>query len=291
MARSFAQGTVAYLLFSGALILVYALTATLLWIGRDFVDEGPLGFHAPQVAADFDPGTPLETVEHRCVTAGGWILATGDTVKVVATRVDSRSYYACYQVSQGGVYGAVVIDEGGFAAPDRIAKQYGAWPWIGLVKTPGGLFLGGVTLVVLLAFYLLYYHPARPGPPVPARWWQSKLGSLLLGAVLILPFTLPFRRSESPARRIRLLYEFGFGWTAVILGGLLLAGFNDRTSAGVFGLLMAGMLLGWLGGRGLLAPPGFGGPDHVSEKRSRPAFYRSGEQDEPSWGSPDRPLR
>jgi hypothetical protein len=260
-ARSSAQGTAAYLLCSGGLILIYALTATLLWIGRDFTSDGPLSVHAPRVSAAFDPGAALQTVERRCVAAGAWVMGADDTVKVVAARVDSRPYYGCYQIYQGEVFDAVVIDEDGFAAPDRIAKQYGAWPWIGLVTTSGHLFLGGVTLVVLLTIYLLYYHPARPGPPVPARWWQSPLGSLLLGVTLVLPFTLPFRRKESPARRVRLLYEFGLGWASVILGALLLAGLTDRTSAGVFGLLFAGLLLGWLGGRGWLAPDGFGAPD------------------------------
>jgi hypothetical protein len=154
-----------------------------------------------------------------------------------------------------------VIDEAGFAAPDRIAKKYGAWPWIGLITSPGELFLGGVGLVVLLTMFLLYYHPARPGPPVRARWWQGTPGSLLLGAVLILPLSLPFRQSESRARRVRLLYEFGFGWAALVLAGLLLTGLDDRISAGVFGLLMTGLVFGWLGGRGLIAPPGFGAPE------------------------------
>jgi hypothetical protein len=92
MARSFARGTAAYLLCSGGLILVYALTADLLWISRDFAAEGPLGFHAPRATAAFDPSTPLKTVEDRCAEAGAWVDTSDDAVKVVATKVGSRSY-------------------------------------------------------------------------------------------------------------------------------------------------------------------------------------------------------
>jgi transitional endoplasmic reticulum ATPase len=205
------------------------------------------------------------------VDAGRFSLGSRDTVKVVGVRVNGAPYYACYQVSGGSVFSAVVIDGEGFKASNRIAKQYGAWPWIGVVKSPGELVLGGAALIVLLALYFSYYRRARPGPPDPARWWQTQIASVLLGVVLVLPFTLPFRRGESRARRIRLLYLFGFGWITVVLSILLVAEGGDRLSTSIVGLLLAGLLLGWLGGRFLLATPGFGATDRIAAGRPVPS--------------------
>ena len=257
--RGAARKRTIYLLGSGLLLLVYVVTAALLWVNRDFVAEGPLGFGAPAAKAPLEPGGSLEEIRKQCVSARPFSVSGGDTIKVVAVRVGSQPYYACYQVEQGRVYDAVVIDADGFKAPDRIAKQYGAWPWIGVVKSPGELALGGVCLAVLLALYFRYYGRVRPGPPSPARWWQSTAGSAVLGLSGVLVLTLPFRRSESPARRLRLLYQYALGFvTVVLLFTILAAGISDRISTGILSLLGAGLIFGWLGGRTLLAPPGFG---------------------------------
>ena len=129
-ARGPARRAAIYLLCSAGLILVYALTAPLLWINRDFAAEGPLGLHAPRATAALDPGISLATVQRQCIKAGGFVVGDQDTVKVIAARLDGRPYYACYLLSAGSVQYAVVIDGEGFKAPDRIAKRYGAWPWV-----------------------------------------------------------------------------------------------------------------------------------------------------------------
>jgi SpoVK/Ycf46/Vps4 family AAA+-type ATPase len=259
--RTPARKTAIYLLGSAALLATYAALATVLWINRDFVAEGPLGFRAPAVTVPLNPATSLSTVKQQCIQAGLLTVIGGDTIKVVAVRVQSQVYYACYEVDEGKAYDAAVIDADGFKAPDRIAKQYGAWPWIGLVKSSGELYLGGFTLAVMLALYFQYYRRARPGPPNPARWWQTSRGSFLLALTGPLLLTPLFRRVQSRPRRLRLLYQWAFGLITMILFGLLVAGISDRMSAVVLLLLLSGSAFGWLGGRLLLAPPDFGAPE------------------------------
>jgi SpoVK/Ycf46/Vps4 family AAA+-type ATPase len=263
MVRSPARGTAIYLLSSAGLVLLYVLIVTLLWVNRGFEAEGPLGFNEPQATAALDPGVSLATIEQQCVNAGDFVSLDGDTIKVVATRIASRAYYACYQLNNGSVYDAVVVDDKGLEAPDRIAKQYGAWPWIGLVKSPTELVLGAAALIALFVLYFSYYRRNRPGAPYPGRWWQTSVAALALGLVLVLPLTLPFRRGESRERRMRLLYEFGFGLVTLVLVTFFFMGFGDLISSAVIGLLIAGTLFGWVGGRLLLAPNGFGSPDRV----------------------------
>ncbi|HEX5493849.1 MAG TPA: hypothetical protein VFX70_04655, partial [Mycobacteriales bacterium] len=275
--RSFAVGPVGrparamavYLLAAAGVIAGYAVVATLLWINRDFADDGPLSFTAPRAVTALDAGTSLATVRRQCRQAGD-LGGGNDTTKIVAARVGGVAYYACYQVERDGtVLAATVVDGQGIRAPDEVIKKAGAWRWIGTVKTPAELVLGGVALTALLTLYFLYHRRARPGAPVPARWWQGPIGNAVLGVLLVLPLTLPFRRGESRARRIRLLFLFVFGTSGTVLVAFLQNGWPDRLSSVTLGWLLAGMVFGWLGGGALLRPAGFGRPDTVGV--SRPA--------------------
>lgn len=252
---------VAYLVCALGLVVAYVAVATMLWATRDFADDGPLGLHAPAATAPLDLNGSLDAVRQQCLATGGFFAGHGDTVKIVATRHRDRTYYACYEISDGEVVTAAAIDANGLRAPDSVIKRLGAWPSVGLVTSVTDLTMGGVTLTVLLALYLFYYRRARPGPPAPARWWQTPTANALLGTTGLLPFTLPFRGNETRARRIRLLYRFGFGWAAAITCSLLLDTLNDRTGETMLGLIGTGQLLGWFGGQALLRPAGFGSPD------------------------------
>ena len=252
-----------FLLVAGLLLVAYAVLAVVLWQTRDFADDGPLSFHRPAAAI-----APPDRVARGCAIAGRFDDEPRYTRKYVTAEVGGRPYWACYEVKpDGAVWEAAVVDADGIRAPNQVIKDAGAWRWIGTVKTPTELVLGGCALAALLALYFAYYRRPRPGPPVPARWYQTSPVQGVLGAVGLLPFTLPFRRAESRARRIRLLYEFGFGWATALVVVLLITGGSDRLSLVTLGLLAAGIGFGWLGGTALLRPEGFGAADRL------PTFY------------------
>jgi SpoVK/Ycf46/Vps4 family AAA+-type ATPase len=261
--RGPARGWWVYLLVAFGLVVTDVVVSTLLWVTRDFQADGPLGFRAPAATAPLDGNGSLDVVRRQCVAAGNLPVGSGDTVKIVAARYLGRAYYVCYVVSDGEVLDAAAIDADGVTAPASVVKRLGAWPYIGLVKSVTDLVAGGGALAVLLAMYLLYYRRERPGAPVRARWWQTPTANGVLGVLGVLPLTLPFRRGESRARRVRLLYRFVFGWTVAITVSMLLSTLGDRTGAVVLGLICVAELFGWLGGRALLRPAGFGAPDQV----------------------------
>ena len=165
-----------YLLVAALLLVTYAAVAVVLWQNRDFADDGPLSFHRPAATGD------LDQVSRRCAAVGDF--DGGYTTKIVTAQVDGRPYWACYQVKpDGAVWKAVVVDADGIRASDRVIKDNGAWRWIGTVKTPTELVLGGCGLAALLALYFAYYRRPRPGAPVPARWYQTAPVQGVLGAV------------------------------------------------------------------------------------------------------------
>jgi SpoVK/Ycf46/Vps4 family AAA+-type ATPase len=259
--RSPARGRAVYLLCALGLMVGYLVTAPLLWVTRDFAENGPLSFGSPAATAPLDPQTSLDAVRRQCLAVAGLSADPGDTVKLVAARSQGTAYYACYLVRDGRIFGAAVVDAGGMKAPDLVTKRLGAWPYIGLIKTVTDLVLAGFALAVVLVLYYAYYRRARPGPPVPARWWQTAATSGVLGTVGLLPLTLPFRRGESRARRVRLLFRCGFGWTAALTVVFLLNSFGDRMGTITLLLLGAGQVFGWQAGRALLRPATFGLPD------------------------------
>jgi transitional endoplasmic reticulum ATPase len=274
-----ARAAAVYLLVSALLLAAYAAVAVLLWVNRDFADDGPLSYARPGVALPVAERTALGSVEDRCRVVGRFDSDTKYALKVVA----ADGYWACYQVKpDGAVWKAVVVDRSGLRAPDRVAKDLGAWRWIGTVKTPTELVLGGLALAALLALHFAYARRPRPGPPVPARWWQTGVASGVLGALGLLPLTLPFRRRESRARRMRLFYLFVLGWSAFLVVVFLADSRGDRLTLGTLGMLLAGILFGWLGGRALLRPPGWGRPDSVAPGYAVPPAYAG----QPAYAGP-----
>jgi SpoVK/Ycf46/Vps4 family AAA+-type ATPase len=265
-----------FVLVAVGMVVGYAVAVALLWANRDFAADGPLSFHRPRATVALDEGTSLATIERQCAQVGDFSVGAEYATKIVAARVDGTAYYACYQTNRtGAVWHATVVDDQGIRAPNRVIKDAGAWRWIGTVKTPTELVLGGCALAVMLTLYFIYYRRARPGPPVPAKWWQGTAGNAALGTVLVLPFTLPFRRGESRGRRLRLLFLYVFGLSATVVTALFITSLDDWLSALTTGWLLAGLVLGWVGGRALLRPPGFGAPDVLP----RPQQWQAA----PSW--------
>jgi transitional endoplasmic reticulum ATPase len=227
-----------YLVLSGVLLVGYGVTATLLWVNRDFVDDGPLSYDRAAITKPLDPGRTTAELQLQCRQAGDF--DSGDKVKIVGARIEGRAYYACYDLWDGDVFSAVVIDDHG-ARDDAIARRAGAWRWVGLVNSPVELVLGGFGLAAVLGLYALYHSRTR-------------------------------------RRRVTLAYRVVL--TAVDLIVVFLFAFSssgDLTSNVVIGLLVAGILFGWLGGRALLRPrpapgdrlPEPGAPRSVAPVRRR----------------------
>ncbi|MHA3701545.1 AAA family ATPase [Jatrophihabitans sp. YIM 134969] len=263
-----------FLLVAGLIVVSYAVFGPLVYANKGWSEGGPLAYGQPQATQPLDPTYPLSEVEQDCREVGGYSEGSQYRSQLVAGTVDGRGYYGCYQVKarDGAVWHAAVVDARGRVASDAVAKAGGAWRWIGLVKTPLELGLGGAAVVVVLVLYFLYYRRPRPGAPQPARWWQTPAVNGVLGVLQVLPFTLPFRRGESGARRLRLLFEFGFGWFAFWASYFAIRGTGDRLSAVVGWYYAAAVLFGFLGGLILLRPPGFGTPDRRGPVPAAPGY-------------------
>jgi transitional endoplasmic reticulum ATPase len=255
-----------YLLACLAIVAVYVAASSLLWVTRDFTDHGPLAFDAPAVTTPLDASASLPEIRQGCIATGNLDLGAHDAVKIVAARFQGQTYYACYQIKDAEVFTAAVIDADGVTAPTAVVKRLGAWPYVGLVKSTTDLVMGGLAVAVMLGLFFVYYRRPRPGPPVPARWWQTPLANGLLGTAGVLPLTLPFRRVESFGRRMRLLYRFGFGWITGLTCLFGLGALEDRMGAIVLGLIGWAEVFGWWGGRSLVRAEGFGRPDEPTPK-------------------------
>jgi SpoVK/Ycf46/Vps4 family AAA+-type ATPase len=270
-----------WLLIAGALVIVYGVAAPIAWNNRDWTSSGPLSFHAPAITKPLSSATSYTEITKACARVGNF--ATGYQLKVVGTHVGATDYYACYLVkSDGAVFEAAVVDQYGIRASDHIIKAEGAWRWIGTIKTPTELVLGEIAIIVVLGMYFLYYRRPRPGPPRPPRWWESQLASAILGVLGLLPLTLPFRRRETRGRRLRLLFQWLFGFVAFLFVIFLIAGISDRTTAVALGLIVLSMAFGWLGGQRLLRPADWGLPDGDATMTVLPvAAQRASPQSDP----------
>lgn len=262
MASTAARGRITFLLVAVGLVAVYAATTLTLYGTRSWSDEGPLSAHNQALSEGF-PGQPeLEQIKHLCRKAGD--VMDDHTLKVVGGKVDGRYYYACYDLSNGDVFELDVIDGDGQSAPVAVIKKGGAWPWEGLVKSYLDIFLGGVAMIAFPTFCWLHYRRARPGPPVPTRWWQLPIVNAVLGVTcLLLPLALLLPRRESLARRMRIFFNFSFGWIAFIAGCMLIASIADSwLSFAACSLNVVALAFGYVGGRRLLAPPTWNHPDN-----------------------------
>ena len=248
----------------GALVLLglYALLAAGLAATKDFDDSGPLSLRAATVRERL-PGATIspDDVLERCPGAD----ADGGR-RVVGGVIEGRPYYACYVLLADGAVASgspVVLDGDGVAVGDvRTLKVGGAWPYIGTVKTTGELVAGGIGLAALLGLAWLYYRRARPG--APRGGWAAKPALVgLLMAVPCIGWIVLAALPQSPPRRARLVMQTALVWFGVVIGFLLMDAVITGDPWGVPVLALMGAGQGWavVGGRRLLAAPGFGLPE------------------------------
>ena len=169
---------------AAALLVVYSVTAAVLWSGKDFSDDGPLSRYAPPVTEPVPGDLPIREIVARCFP-GSENLAPGPGLKVVRAAEPDRSYYACYKLRRDGrsVDEAAVVDGAGYAVDPRTSKRLGAWPWIGTVKSLADLVLGGFGLAALAGLVLLFSLAGRHRAPPDGRWFQQGAFLTLLATI------------------------------------------------------------------------------------------------------------
>jgi len=244
------------------LVLVYAVAAPILWANRDFVDDGPLALNQPALEQPLPGGIPLAQVSERCLAQDGFSDDPTYRLKIVGGEVGGVAYYACYQSKpDGAVWQAEILDTDGFpVSSPAIAKQGGAWRWIGTVKSVTELILGGLGVAVAAAAYWIYYRRPRPGPDPTPRWWQSRtIDGVLIAFPLVGWAALLMLPGRSRPRRVRLAMMIVLIWSGVLAFSLMsnVAEHPDRIGFVVVSFLIAAILYGWLAGRRLVAADGF----------------------------------
>jgi transitional endoplasmic reticulum ATPase len=276
LGRRVAYGAV-FLLLVGA----YTAITSVMWSQRTWSEDGDLSYHRPAATAVLHPTGAvgsIDTVKKRCVDAGD--VDDPAHIKVVAATVDGTDYYACYQISDGKVFDATVIDVDGTTAPVEVVKHGGAWRWVGLVKTPTEVVLGAVGIAVIGGLYFLYYRRDRPAAPRNPRWWQTWWAQVLFSALcLVQPLSLLFRRKESGARRLRLFLEWMIAMVLLGVFAVMLSGQRDGLSDVVLGFLAVATLLAWGLGLLLVAPPRFGRTPDGELQQAAPAAPVQAPQD------------
>ncbi|HEX6513934.1 MAG TPA: ATP-binding protein, partial [Nocardioidaceae bacterium] len=243
-----------------SLVVAYAVITSIQWSNRSWSESGPLSFHNPAASTMLHRSARAKSIDDiaRLCRKTGDVYSTDD-LKVVGATLHGTDYYACYELEDGQVYEAVVIDADGARAPTSVVKEGGAWRWIGLIKTPGEILLGGVGLGMLGGLYFLYYRRDRPAAPRDPRWWQTRGAQVLFSLpVLVQPISLVFRRRESGPRRLRLFLEWLIGTLLFFTFVVMLDGNQDDLSITVTVFLALGVAAGWGLGRLLVAPRQFG---------------------------------
>ncbi len=266
-----------FLLVATALTLAYLVLVPVLWVNRGVVENGPISFNAPALKAALTTGHSIGQLERACTGQQAISGLDYERLKVVGARIDSRVLYGCYAVkSDGTVGGAAVLDQNLIPVKSvSLLKRSGAWRWIGAVKTKTEVVLGFLGLVGILGMYLLYYRRPRPGPRSEPglRWWQGRAADVGVGMILffswLIIWILPGR---SRARKLRLTFMYGFALIPFFIIGPFsaVADYPDALSVVVVGLLGLAALWGWLGGRALLRPEGWGYPDRLPKVRPQP---------------------
>jgi transitional endoplasmic reticulum ATPase len=259
-----------YLVAAAALLAVYAVTATLLALTRDFEAAGPLAFDQPALTAPMPGGIGLDEALDRCFPTRDRT-RTANTFRVVGGQVEGRALYGCFEVTPtGAVFGAAAVDatQGLLVTDIGLLKRAGIWPWVGLVKTTGELVLGGIGLAAILLLGWRYYAVPRPGPPAANQpWWTTRPVLVLLALVPLAGWAaLAVWPGLSRARRSRVLLQTLWGWAIGLLASLsiLLTSYPDAWGLAVVGLLWVGTALALVGGRRLVAPAGFGAPEDAA---------------------------
>ena len=259
-----------FLLAAMAIVLAYLVLVPLLWVNRGVAENGPISFGTPALKTALAGGPSMGQLRSACAEQQAITDVDYVRIKIVEGRVDSHVLYGCYAVkSDGTVGGAAVLDQDLVLVKNvSLLKHSGAWRWIGAVKTIPELVLGFLGLIGILGMYLLYYRRPRPGlnPEPGQRWWQGRGGDVGFG--FLPPFSwliiwiLPGRSS---ARKLRLSFMYAFAYIPLLIFGPFSAVTNypDPLSAIVVSLLSLAVLWGWLGGRALLRPEGWGYPDQL----------------------------
>jgi transitional endoplasmic reticulum ATPase len=260
---------------SGALLLVLGSIVAAAYLGArpDFTDEGPLSRHQPELRAPLPGAVSLAKALDGCFPHR----SSSHQYEVVGGLVRGRPYYACYDTRDGSVQSARVVDGDGIRVRDvGIIKAGGAWPWIGLVKTKTGLWLGAAAVLVLLAYGWNYYRRLRPGraartPP----WYRTRQGWLrTLGGWLFFPYGLALLFQGDPVTRARrrrafmqvVMWFVGF-WVLVFVANVL--GYPDAWGMVTVGFVLAAYVYSILVGRLVLAPVGFGAAPGTAVAASR----------------------
>jgi len=266
-----------FLLVAMALALTYLILVPVLWVNRGVVENGPISFDAPALKTALTTGHSVGQLERACAEQQAISSLDYTGLKVVGGGVDSRVLYGCYAVnSDGTVGGAAVLDQNLVPVKNvSLLKRSGAWRWIGAVKTRTEIVLGFLGLVGILGMYFLYYRRPRPGlRSEPERqWWQGRVSDIGIGMIpfvsWLIIWILPGR---SRARKLRLSFMYGFAYIPFFIIGSFSAvtDYPDALSAVVVGLLGLAVLWGWLGGRALLRPEGWGYPDQLPKARPQP---------------------
>lgn len=193
---------------AAAIGLLYAVLVPLVWsTAGDYPRDGPLALERPELA-DSTRLTPdaltvgavrdLEDDEYgRC--------ADGSELRVVGGTVRGEPYYAVYDVVDGEVCTVTIrqavngADYWNVASVDftRVAKDGGAWRWVGPVKTVEELWLGGGALVAglvlggLLARRDVVATVLGDGPWY-ARWAYRALALLAALVLVVVAFDVLF---------------------------------------------------------------------------------------------------
>jgi SpoVK/Ycf46/Vps4 family AAA+-type ATPase len=265
-----------YLVSAGALLFLYATVSTILALNKNFSDQGPLSYRAPELKKPLAGALPLEEAAHRCIPDP----YEGNTVRIVGAVIKGKPYYACFEVGLGDVYSAAVIDARTGEQVRGIAflKASGAWPWIGTVKSVGELIFGGVSLAGILLLCFFYYRSVRPGQPTTGvKWWQSQGLLIAVGAVLPLIgwLVIMMLKGISVARKERMLLQsliIGSG-VALFFPWLFFTDHADFWGGVPLALLTLGYVGGIVGGRSWLKGPGFGVPEDVLAGKLAPAAF------------------
>ena len=249
--------------FAAAFLLLvagYAVITSIEWSQRSWSESGPLSYHnngAKHMLHLSSQAQSIDDIVELCYDTGD--IYDNQDVKVVAATLHGTDYYACYNLDSGDVYDATVIDADGGRAPISVIKEGGAWRWIGLIKTPSELLLGGVGVLAFGVLYFIYYRRDRPGPPREPRWWQTSRAQVVFCLLVVVqPISLFFRRGESPGRRLRLFMQWLIALTLVVVFSLMIDGRRDALGNTVAVFLALAAVTGWGLGWLLVAPPRFG---------------------------------
>lgn len=247
------------------LLCAYIVVSSVAWSDRGFTEKGPLSLHAADLTAPLAGGPELSTVRAACYQQDQFKRAPGYRLRIVGGEVSGKPYYACYLLNpEGAVWAAAVLDAQRYAVRDTsVIKAGGAWRWIGTVKAPQELVLGGLGVLALLLIAFIYYRRPRPGPPSQAAPLET---SLATGVMIAIPIAgwiaLAVVNRRSRPRLVRLGIQTILVWSGVFVAGLL-AMVSERPDVvgwSVTGMLAATFVYAVALGRFRLAPAGFGQP-------------------------------